>query len=287
MCARGRQDYRVVVIPPLGHAYSTFISGGSDETSAVVDGMVEVVPTCPHFRTDTDLHEIEMWCNEEFLYRDDLPFNRAIIDEDGHRTLVFGPILVDAINWPDGRSVGLTSEERDAVLQDIYLREPQILCYDPDMGSYTELTCSQGPASLYHTLALLSDAEREYSRTPAGPEPTCWPIVGKPEQILVRSWVVTIHWNDDDLDASEVEIRHKTDQERSCTIDLLSDEVPMLSSEEASIVRAFMRGSLDASRRGFAVSYGLPSPVRRAEAASRVAGTAGEWSLHDGRRQSI
>lgn len=196
-----KSDFRVVVIPPMGYAYTTFIKGNYESMQSVVGGLVECIRTGIG-KPDSDDREIDFWCNEEFLYAEDMVFNRVLTYSNGFNQPIFGPMLACAATPCDGESHGLSLNEAFTILENDNVRYPQII--QPTSGYMTvHMVADAAGEELSALLRSSSDHAKHANGVPFDAEafdrliPA--PLVGKPEDLLVGKWRVHMVWPGESL----------------------------------------------------------------------------------------
>ena len=205
----GERDSRVVVIPPMGHAYATRISDGLQPMQNIVGGNIEHLSTGIG-RPRDNAHDIDFWCNDEFTYADSMLFNRVLVYSNGYCQPIFGPIVVNACDMCDGETVGLTSEEALSVLRTPYLSSPQVL--NPTAGASGGCTVdcvtdaiadelldafSKAPAEVIEANMLPEDADLLSELVRA-------PLHGRPEDVLFgEGWRLHMVYPGESLAAGE------------------------------------------------------------------------------------
>lgn len=149
---------RVVVVPPMGRAYSTIVdSVGLETLSGVVKGDVDLVPFEPG-RPSDEGRALDVWCNDEGLLRDDLPFNRAVLYPDGEVVPIYGPMVISAARLSDGESVGLTFDEALSVLTGP-LSYAQVLSAPDGHACFVESFRDSSSGNMRALLALATEHE--------------------------------------------------------------------------------------------------------------------------------
>lgn len=188
----GSSDFRVVVIPPMGYAYTSFIEGGYESMQGIVGGLVECLNTGIG-RPDSDDRQIDFWCNEEFLYAEDMVFNRVLTYENGYNQPIFGSMFACAATPIDGVTRGLSFNEALSVLENDCVRYPQVI--QPTSGYMTVHMVPDGAGEeMVSLLKSASDHAKRSNGIPLDDEsfnrliPV--PLVGKPEDLLVGKWRV-------------------------------------------------------------------------------------------------
>lgn len=195
--------FRIVVIPPFGNAYTSFIPGDYDSMSAVVDGLIEHLSLDVGTPSGPD-RGIDFWCNEEFLYADSCPFNRVVTFPSGTRTPIFGQMFACAFDPNDGESLGLTFEEALSILECQEIRLPQLL--DPSSLSETGGTVrvdvlNASNSSMREILEELSHSGNSKrllqllsNKVDLGEDGSVkglpFPLVGRPEDLIFGKWRV-------------------------------------------------------------------------------------------------
>lgn len=174
-----------VVIPPMGRAYSTWMDAGIDAMQEVVGGLVELMPATPCEPCGAG-RTVDLWCNEEYLYRDDLPFCRAVELADGLVVPVYGQMLVTAATLSNGKTVSLAEPEMLSILADRRFGPPQLL--DPanreavaveDDATWAALMASGLDAETLDANRLLADEL-------GGVDVPAPPVVGEPLSMVAR-----------------------------------------------------------------------------------------------------
>lgn len=192
-----KDDFRIVVIPPMGYAYTAFIDGDLDSMQAVVGGNIEHL-ALEVGRLGSDGRGIDFWCNEEFLYTPGMTFNRVVEFSGGFTQEIFGPMFCCGFIERNGSSCGLTASEALSVLTDerASLAAPQLLIVDDGLSAAMQLDgCSDESVA---RIACHLPADALLSNRIIGPLSkwdgdeilTPMPIVGKPEDIVVGKWRV-------------------------------------------------------------------------------------------------
>lgn len=210
-------DFRVVVIPPMGYAYTSFIEGGYESMQGIVGGLVECLNTGIG-RPDSDDRQIDFWCNEEFLYAEDMVFNRVLTYENGYNQPIFGSMFACAATPIDGVSRGLSFNEALSVLENDSVRYPQAI--QPTSGYMTVHMMLDGAGEeMVSLLKSASDHAKRSNGIPLDDEsfdrliPA--PLVGKPEDLLVGKWRVHMVWPGESLaDSTESYLHDAAEAER-------------------------------------------------------------------------
>lgn len=197
------EGFRIVVLPPFGNAYTSFIDGDYDSMSSVVGGLIEHLSLDAGTPSGPD-RGIDFWCNEEFLYADSCPFNRVVTLPDGSRTPIFGQMFACAYDPYDGESLGLTFEEALSILERQEIRLPQLL--DPSIlseagGTVRVDVLNASNSSMReileelsrsgnsrHILQLLSN--KVDLGEDGGIQGLPLPLVGSPEDLIFGKWRV-------------------------------------------------------------------------------------------------
>lgn len=185
-----KSDFRVVVIPPMWYAYTAFIDHDIDAMQGVVGGLVECLSTGIG-QPDSNDRQIDFWCNDEFLYADDMVFNRVLTYANGYNQPIYGPMFACAATPYDGESCGLTFDEALSILEAPHVPSPHYLL--PHSGGVTVQVVPDGAGrGFYDLLRDLPDYVKEQNNIPLDDEgfdrlmPA--PLVGKPEDLLVGKW---------------------------------------------------------------------------------------------------
>lgn len=187
-----KSDFRVVVIPPMGFAYTAFVEGDLDSMQGIVGGCIEHInPGIGSPKTDD--RQIDFWCNEEFLYADDMVFNRVLPYANGHNQPIFGPMFACAATLRDGESHGLTFGEALSVLETPHLLPPHYLLPCSD-GMTVQVVSDGAGREFYDLLRDLPDEVKERNNIPLSDEGFARlvpaPLVGKPEDVIAGKWRV-------------------------------------------------------------------------------------------------
>lgn len=203
-------DFRVVVVPPMGYAYTTFIEGGYESMQGVVGGLVECLSTGIGI-PDTDDRQIDFWCNEEYLFAEDMVFNRVLTYSNGYNQPIFGPMFACAATPFDGESHGLSFNEALSVLENNNVRYPQVI--QPTSGYMTvHMVVDATGEEMSGLLKSSSDHAKRSNGVPLDTEafdrliPA--PLVGKPEDLLVGKWRVHMVWPGESLAGSTESYLH-------------------------------------------------------------------------------
>lgn len=197
-----KSDFRVVVVPPMGYAYTAFIKGDYQSMQSVVGGLVECIRTGIGV-PDSDDREIDFWCNEEFLYAEDMVFNRVLTYSNGYNQSIFGPMFVAAATYADGVSHGLTFGEALSVLENERVCLPQLVQSFDDGSMMVHMITDGAGSALVDKLRSLSDRGKQANALPLDSDEIARlipaPLVGKPEDLLVGKWRVHMVWPGESL----------------------------------------------------------------------------------------
>lgn len=210
------ENFRIVVYPPMGNAYSTLIKGfppieepDSPEVHGALDAMQDVVGgniECLYDLGRNDLATgdriIDFWCNDEFLYQPDMIFNR-VVNQGGGQARIMGQMFACASTPKDGESRSLTEEEAVALLDDRYLSFPHLLSpCESDLERLALNIFSDAWGDEYRDfLGRLPDPIKALNGIPTDVDafnrliPA--PILGKPQDIVAFGWRAHIVYHDD------------------------------------------------------------------------------------------
>lgn len=188
---------RVVVIPPMGRAYTAFIDDDLDAMQGIVGGNIQVISDIEIGLPDTRGRAIDLWCNEEFLYAPDMVFNRALARGDGTMMPVYGPMFCCGLIPITGASCGLSTVEAISVLEDgrACIADPQILIPSGGEAFAVPFVCGAGETALDLMADLPSQVLQANGILPSSEDIGLlvqMPLVGKPESIMAGKWRIRL-----------------------------------------------------------------------------------------------
>ena len=204
-------DFRIVVFPPMGYAYTTFIDHDIDAMQGVVGGLIEHLHTGIGEPSSPD-REIDFWCNDEFTYAPDMVFNRVLTYRNGYTQPIYGQMFASACTMSDGESRGLEPSEALSILVTEHLAEPQLLFPNPLDRDQLLVQVVKGGcgAEFCESLRGLPAGKKELNCIPLTDADfdrlLPFPLVGKPEAIVAGRWLVKLVYPGDRYKDS----KHKT-----------------------------------------------------------------------------
>lgn len=194
------RNARVVVFPPMGRAYSTFIEGGLESMQRIVGGPIDCVvsdigePSSPE-------RGIDLWCNDEFLYSEGMSFNR-VVPRGEARVPIFGPMFACAFTPEDGESRGLTEDEALSILADERVASPHLVMPPRTPDGPVRVASMRGMPR-YEICAALIDLSEEAKLAnripldaPSIAEMLSRSLEGRPEAIMIDGSLVRIDYDD-------------------------------------------------------------------------------------------